>query len=103
AINVTGSNTLTIASNTSGAGQLTKNGTGTLLITLDPNNSGGFTINGGVMALQHTGSTDGNFVINNSGTLRVLTGGALGDAFSVTVNTGGTFDLRGSDTISQLL
>ncbi|MHA3772859.1 autotransporter-associated beta strand repeat-containing protein [Verrucomicrobiota bacterium sgz303538] len=103
-ISVTEGNTLTLASNTSGNGQLTKEGAGTLLITADPNNNtGGFTINGGVLALQHSGSTDAHFVINNSGTLRVLTANDLGDAYNVTVNTGGVFDLRASDTIAQLL
>jgi fibronectin-binding autotransporter adhesin len=103
AINVTGSNTLTIPSTISGLGSLTKNGPGTLTITADPNHTGGFTINGGVLALAHGGSTDGHVVINNTGTLRVVTANDLGDAFNVTVNSGGTFDLRANDQISQLL
>ncbi len=102
-IEVTGANTLTMASQMTGSTPFFKEGTGTLLITADPNNSGLYTINGGVLALQHGGSTDANMVVNNTGTLRVVTGGALGDNFSVTVNAGGTFDVRGTETISQLL
>lgn len=106
-IRVTDGNTLTIASSTSGSGQLIKEGSGTLLLTADPNNNntnntGGFFINAGVLALQHSGSTDAPFVINDTGTLRVLTANDLGDSYSVTVNTGGVFDLRASDQISQL-
>ncbi|MHA3771845.1 beta strand repeat-containing protein [Verrucomicrobiota bacterium sgz303538] len=99
----TGANAVTIASTIAGSGQFTKEGSGTLTITADPNNNGGFTINGGVLALQHGGSTDGHFVINNTGTLRVLTANDLGDGFNVTVGPNATFDLRASDQIAQLL
>lgn len=88
---------------TTGAGALTKEDGGTLLFTADPNETGTFTINGGVLALQHSGTTDAPFIINSSGTLRVLTANDLGDIYNVTVNAGGTLDLRGSDTIAQLL
>ena len=100
---VDGAFTATAGTILAGTGGLTKTGSGTLLVTADPSITGGFTINEGTIALQHTGSTDGPFTINSGGTLRVLTANDLGDAHSITVNPGGTFDLQANDTIGQLL
>jgi fibronectin-binding autotransporter adhesin len=104
-VNVTEGNTLTLASSTTGAGLFVKDGSGTLAITADPNNNtAGFLVNRGLLIMQNaSGSTDGPFVINDTATLRVTVADKLGDAHSVTVNSGGTYDIRANDTISQLL
>ncbi|QIF03490.1 autotransporter-associated beta strand repeat-containing protein [Roseimicrobium sp. ORNL1] len=86
---------------TSSAGAITKNDSGILRITADPNNTGQLTINGGVVELNHSGSTDFNTVINSGGTLRTITA-ATGDSADITVNAGGTYDYRVSDTIGGL-
>ncbi|WP_038166276.1 autotransporter-associated beta strand repeat-containing protein [Verrucomicrobium sp. BvORR106] len=85
---------------TTGAGQIIKNGTGLLSIIADPNNVGQFTINQGVVELNHGGSTDFAIVVNTDGTLRSLQADKLSDSAALTVN--GVFDLRGSDSVGVL-
>ena len=74
-------------------------GAGTLTLTADPSANNLFVVNGGVLALQHPGSTDAPFIVNNGGTLRVVNTNDLGDAYPVTLNAGGTLDLLPQDDL----
>lgn len=103
-IEVTGGNAVTLASILAGAGSFTKEGTGTLTITADPSLTGGFIVNAGVLELNMAaGSTDSSKTINAGGTLRTLSNDDIGDGQTVTVNAGGTWDARATDTIARLL
>jgi autotransporter-associated beta strand protein len=85
-----------------GTGTVTKNDAGILRFTADPNQTGQMTINGGVVELNlGSGATDFNTVINSGGTLRAITA-SVGDAVDVTINTGGIYDFRASDTIGGI-
>ncbi|RYD70722.1 MAG: hypothetical protein EOP84_26190, partial [Verrucomicrobiaceae bacterium] len=103
---ITGANTFTVASNIIGAGAFTKDGTGTMVVKTDPNNTGGFTVNAGVLELDHGGTTDGSIVVNGGATLRTLQA-TLGDGHNVTltngINTIATWDIRFNDQISRLM
>ncbi len=82
---------------------ISKTGAGTLRFTGDPNHIGTFTIAGGVVELQHTGSTDCPIFINPGATLQLNNANnnnqQLGD-YAVTVN--GTLNMRTSDQIGAL-
>jgi autotransporter-associated beta strand protein len=82
---------------------MTKIGAGTVTFAGDPNQTGSFFIDEGVVVLNHNGSTDANFFVNSGGTLRLVGDNRLGDNYDVTVNGTGTFDMRGNDTIRALL
>lgn len=79
-----------------GSNDLFKTGPGLLRFTQDPNHIGLFTINNGVVELQHGGTTDTSFFINTNGTLRELTKDDLSDNYPVQVE--GVLDMRTSDT-----
>ena len=99
---VTAGTTLTVSSSAVGSGAWAKTGDGTLLFSADPNQTGPLTIAGGVVELNHTGATDFATTVQAGATLRVITA-AVGDGQTVTVDAGGTYDFRASDTISRLL
>lgn len=101
-LNVGGAGDITFSASTgSNISSMTKTGGGTLRFTADPNQTGTLLISGGVVELNHGGSTDFNTTIESGTTLRALTA-SVGDNFDITVNTGGTFDWRASDTIGGL-
>jgi len=74
---VTTSRTLTVGGAVSGANSLTKQGSGTIVLSVANNYSGGTTVNAGTLQLTHTG--------------------ALGSSTALTLGNGGTLALR-SDT-----
>lgn len=85
-----------------GAGTLTKDGTGTLRITADPSTTGQMTINDGVVELNHSGTTDFNTVINGPGRLRTLLPD-IGDTVDMTINAGAAFEFNSAaDTMGGL-
>lgn len=102
-LTIDGAGNVNVTGSTTGTGQLIKNGTGTVNFTADPNHSGVTTINGGVLNFNHTGSTDFNATINSGGTLRITGDNRLGDAMTMTINAGGTFDMQGGDTIRAIV
>jgi fibronectin-binding autotransporter adhesin len=102
ALTIGGAGDITISASTANTiTSMTKVGAGTLRFTADPNQVGITTINEGVIELNHSGTIDYNTIINNSGTLRALTA-AVADTTDITVNAGGTYDFRVSDTIGGL-
>jgi autotransporter-associated beta strand protein len=78
----------------------TKTGAGLLKLMTDPNHNGTMTINGGAVELAGA-MTDGDYVINNGGTLIESIVNAINDNNSVTINAGGFYDLRQNDTIAS--
>jgi autotransporter-associated beta strand protein len=102
AFDIASGSTLTVSASSVGTGAWTKSGAGTLIFTADPNQTGPLTIADGVVELNHTGATDFSTTIQTGATLRTLTG-SVGDGTTVTVDAGGTYDIRASDTISRLL
>ena len=91
---------LILSTSIGGSAPFTKIGGGTLRFTYDPNNTGPMTIKEGVAEIT-SGTTDGDIVIN-SGAMFLATGGnAINDAKSVTVDAGGVYNLRQSDTINM--
>lgn len=94
--------TVSTSTATGGTGAWTKSGGGTLRLTADPNNTGPLTVAAGVLELNHSGTTDFGMTVQSGATLRALTA-SIGDTTGdITVDTGGTFDFRVSDTIGGL-
>ena len=88
-----------VTANTGTNAFISKTGVGTLRFTGDPNPIGTFTVAGGVVELQHSGSTDCQWFINPGATLRDLTANDVGDYF---VQDDGTLDLRVAEGIGGL-
>lgn len=103
ALTVGGAGDISIGGTLSGSAAWNKVGTGTVTITADPSINTPLTIEAGVLALNHSGTTDFAITIKNGATLRTLTA-SLGDTTSdMTIETGGTFDFRSSsDTMGGL-
>ena len=95
-----GDGDITISASTASISSMTKVGNGLLKFTADPNQSGTFTIEGGTVELNHSGTVDCNFVVNAGTTLRAVQAD-MGDNYGVTLN--GTFDLRATDSIMYLV
>ena len=83
-----------------GSNDLFKTGPGLLRFTADPNHLGMFTINDGVVELQHSGTIDTSFLVNTNGTLREITANDLSDNYPLQVE--GALDMRTSDTFGGL-
>jgi autotransporter-associated beta strand protein len=103
-IDVGPGSTLILSASTAniGAYPFTKIGGGLLKLTLEPNHTGPMTINGGSVELAGA-TTDGDYVINAGAKLIASVGNAINDNNYVTINSGGLYDLRQSDTIKALL
>lgn len=90
------------------AGGLTKTGDGTLVFNQTSGNNnftGPLTINGGTVVAQGSvgdGTIRNHVVVNNGGTLRLVSANAIINTCVLTMNAGGTFDMGGSggDTIA---
>ncbi|MGC4032411.1 MAG: autotransporter-associated beta strand repeat-containing protein [Tepidisphaeraceae bacterium] len=81
----------------------------TVTLTAQNTYTGTTTVNGAAVDISPTGKIAGDIVINSGGTLRdTHATDGIGDSATLTVNSGGTFDLRGtngvggSETISRL-
>jgi autotransporter-associated beta strand protein len=89
--------TLTISGGIGGSGGVTKNGTGTLVLSGSNNFTGATTVNAGTLQATATnalGSTS-SVVVNTGGSLLVTAGNAINDAASVTL-AGGTLGMNGT-------
>lgn len=94
---------LTLSGSTADTGTgnaIIKTNAGLLRLTRDPNHKGTMTIKGGTVELA-AGTTDGDYVINSGATLIATVGNAINDPNGVTVNAGGLYILRQSDTINM--
>ena len=104
-INVGSGGNLTIngAIGGSGAGAITKTGDGNLILTATNTYSGATNVDGGLLHVSAgiLGGTEVN--VNNGGTLRISgAGNRLQNTTDLTLNAGGTFDLRKNQTIATL-
>jgi autotransporter-associated beta strand protein len=91
---------LTFGGAISGAGALTKNGSGILQISGSTGNTytGLTTVSAGTLELNKSSFDDavpGNLTINSGGTVRLIVLSQIANNSTVTVNTGGTLDLNG--------
>ncbi len=93
----------------SGSGNLSKNGTGKLLLNGAINNAytGTTTVNAGTLELNDSASANamvpGDLTINSSGTVLLTEGNQIADTADVTINGAGTLNLNGFDeTIATL-
>ena len=82
-------------------GPFVKNGAGTLRFTADPNGNGLMTVNAGVAELA-ANTMDGNVVVNAGATLIGNFSDCLNIISRVSVNAGGFYVLRQSDSIGGL-
>ena len=83
-----------------GAGNsIIKTNAGLLRLTRDPNHKGTMTIKGGAVELA-ANTSDGDYVVNAGAALIGNTGDAINNNNGVTINAGGLYILRQSDTIS---
>jgi fibronectin-binding autotransporter adhesin len=95
--------TTTVSGNISGtgAGGLTKKGSGTVILSGKNNYPGGTLVNGGTLTLTGgdfgTGIVRGTATVNNGGTLNVQSQGSVWATDTINVNSGGTFGLTGGD------
>ena len=97
----------TLSGNITGTGNLTKTGTGTLVLSYANGYSGGTTVSGGTLLVTNTtgsGTGAGNVTVNTGGTLGggTATGGG-GISGNITVNSGGTLDPGTSSTSNGIL
>ncbi|MHA3771132.1 beta strand repeat-containing protein [Verrucomicrobiota bacterium sgz303538] len=100
----TGTSAVAVVGKITGAGPLTKVGGGVLTLNADNSYTGATTVAAGVLELGASANVDSNITINSGATLRTLGGtNAISDGQTVTVNTGGTYDIRASDTIARLV
>ncbi|MFW7358333.1 MAG: autotransporter-associated beta strand repeat-containing protein [Brucella sp.] len=106
-IETTGTNTNTIITAVTGAGSLTKAGTGTLVLAADSNYAGGTTVSGGTLQIGNGGTTgsiagnitnNGAVVFNRSGA--VAMGNVISGTGSVAQAGSGTLTLTGANTYS---
>jgi autotransporter-associated beta strand protein len=85
----------------SGAGALTKDGPGTLVLTHSPNTYTGTNFNAGIVQISAPGNLGGGTLTFNGGTLELLSGfGTNTIALPVTLNTTGTIQLDAASVIA---
>jgi autotransporter-associated beta strand protein len=95
-VNGTGNTLISaVISDAGGDGSLTKDGSGTLIVTRNNNYGGGTFVNGGTLLVNGVGDLGtGNVFVNNSGTLggnttSTINRGVFGNTVGVTVTAGG--------------
>ncbi|MBL9151784.1 MAG: autotransporter-associated beta strand repeat-containing protein, partial [Verrucomicrobiales bacterium] len=104
ALEIGGAGDITISGSVgTNVNSLLKSGGGTTTFTADPNMGGTFTIAAGTVILNHSGATDANIVVQSGAILRNIGDNRIGDNTDITVESGGTFDVQGSDTFRSLL
>jgi autotransporter-associated beta strand protein len=89
--------TLTISNTINGTGGVTKNGTGTLVLSGSNSNTGATTVNAGTLnaaSANALGSTS-NVVVSNGGSFLVTAGDSVNDSSAVTL-AGGTLAVNGT-------
>jgi autotransporter-associated beta strand protein len=99
----TTTNTLEVDGPITGAGAITKNGTGTLNVTAANTFTGGLTVNAGTFEVSGSGSlaTAAALTVLTNVTLLFQDSASVPNVASYTVNNGGKFILAGSPTIKS--
>ncbi|MGX1307085.1 outer membrane autotransporter protein [Amorphus suaedae] len=103
-ITVNGSDTVTWNSAITGAGGLTKTGTGTLALTTDNSTyTGAVSLQGGTLALEAANALNGNSLATAAGTTLDITGLATGATVAIGGLSGGaTINLGDSDLVVSI-